>query len=114
MSYAAEMLLAHLKDDIGNSNLLWAEDFRKLVNSSRATTHEITSLLCLLSASITSQQPLPPYLKAPRPYSFDRKLEEIDKSILSIRHMYEPGFATFSVLQIAGRCIAGDIKQLLK
>ena len=114
MSYASDMLLSHLKDGISDSNLLWVEDFKKLVYTARRMTHDVTSLLCLLSASIAGRQPLPPYLKAPRPYSFDRQLEEIDKNILSIRHMYEPGFAAFSVLQISGRCIVGDVNRLLK
>ena len=114
MGYASEMLLPQLGESFDDSNLLWAEGFKRLISSARITTHDITSLLCLLSASITGRQALPPYLKAPKPYSFDRKLEEIDDEILSIRHIYEPGFAAFAVLQISARCIAGDVQQLLK
>ena len=92
----------------------WIHDFRTLVAHARITTHQITSVLCLLSASITNRQPLPPYLKTPRPYSFAKRLEALDKDILSLRHMAEPGFAAFAVLQVSTRCIVGDVDRLLR
>jgi hypothetical protein len=103
-----------MSDDPNASNSDWLHDFKKLVSSARVTTHEVTSVLCLLSASITNRQPLPPYLKTPRPYSFTRRLEALDKDILSIKHIAEPGYATFSVLQISTRCIVGDVDRLMR
>ena len=103
-----------LDEDSEESNSAWMQDFRRVVNSAKVTTHEITSLLCLLSASITNRQPLPPYLKAPRPYSFSKRLEALDKDILSIEHIAEPGFAAFAVLQISTRCIVGDVDRLMR
>ena len=96
------------------SDTAWLSDLRRLVINARITTHEVTSLLCLLSASISNGQPLPPYLKTPRPYSLSKRLEALDKDILSVRHIAEPGFATFSVLQISTRCIVGDVERLMK
>ncbi|KAA8650394.1 uncharacterized protein ATNIH1004_003078 [Aspergillus tanneri] len=113
LGYASDTLL-QLGDDPDESNSVWLHDFRRLVSSARITTHEVTSVLCLLSASITNQQPLPPYLKTPRPYSFSRRLEALDKDILSLRHIAEPGFATFAVLQISTRCIVGDVERLMR
>lgn len=92
----------------------WMTDFRRLINTAKVTTHEVTSLLCLLSASITNRQPLPPYLKAPRPYGFTKRLMELDSDLLSLRHIAEPGFAAFAVLQISTRCIVGDMDRLLR
>ncbi|PYH98031.1 MFS transporter [Aspergillus ellipticus CBS 707.79] len=112
LGYASDTLLQLGNDE--ESDSAWLQDFRRLVASARVTTHEITTVLCLLSASITNQQPLPPYLKTPRPYSFSKRLEALDKDILSLRHIAEPGFATFSVLQISTRCIVGDVKRLMK
>ncbi|PLB49083.1 MFS transporter [Aspergillus steynii IBT 23096] len=113
LGYASDTLL-QLGDDGDDSNTVWIHDFRRLVASARITTHEITSVLCLLSASITNRQPLPPYLKTPRPYSFSKRLEALDKDILSLRHIAEPGFATFAVLQISTRCIVGDVDRLMR
>ncbi|KAI9928419.1 hypothetical protein MW887_002463 [Aspergillus wentii] len=113
LGYASDSLL-HLGNDPDESDSAWIHDFKRLVASAKVTTHEVTSVLCLLSASITNRQPLPPYLKAPRPYSFSRRLEALDKDILSLRHIAEPGFAAFSVLQISTRCIVGDVDRLMR
>lgn len=111
LGYASEALS---KLGTNESESAWIHDFKALITQARITTHEITSVLCLLSASITNRQPLPPYLKTPRPYSFSKRLEALDKDILSIRHMAEPGYAAFSVLQISTRCIVGDVDRLLR
>lgn len=111
LSYASEALSKLGADE---SDSAWIHDFKALITQARITTHEITSVLCLLSASITNRQPLPPYLKTPRPYSFSKRVEALDKDILSIKHMAEPGYAAFSVLQISTRCIVGDVDRLLR
>ncbi|KAJ5757720.1 uncharacterized protein N7511_006414 [Penicillium nucicola] len=113
LGYASDTLM-HLSDGDDVTDTAWMLDFRRLVGTAKVTTHEVTSLLCLLSASITNRQPLPPYLKAPRPYSFTKRLEALDKDILSLRHIAEPGFAAFAVLQISTRCIVGDVDRLLR
>ena len=91
----------------------WLSDFRRLVKEANVTSRETTTLLTLLSASVASGQPLPPYLQAPEPYRLSAKLESLDAGILSIRHMAEPGFAAFAVMQISTKCINDDLKALL-
>lgn len=113
LGYASDTLM-RLGEDDDESNSAWMHDFRRLVGTTNVTTHEVTSLLCLLSASITNRQPLPPYLKTPRPYSFSKRLEALDSEILSLKHMSEPGFAAFAVLQISTRCIVGDVERLMR
>jgi hypothetical protein len=83
------------------------------VATANITTHQITSLLSLLSASIKNQQPLPPYLQTPRPYGLAERLKELDKNILNISHSAEPGYAAFAVLQLSTRCIVGDLNKLI-
>jgi hypothetical protein len=112
LGYASDSLKLLGNDD--ESDSAWLNDLKRLIASARVTTHQVTTVLCLLSASLTNQQPLPPYLKTPRPYSFSKRLEELDRSILSLRHIAEPGFATFAVLQISTRCIVGDVERLMK
>ncbi|KAL4807869.1 hypothetical protein BDV18DRAFT_136306 [Aspergillus unguis] len=112
LGYASDSIKNLGTDDESDSE--WLHNLKRLIASARITTHEITSVLCLLSASLTNQQPLPPYLKTPRPYSFSKRLEQLDKDILSLRHIAEPGFATFAVLQISTRCIVGDVEILMK
>jgi hypothetical protein len=102
-----------IQGDSAESGSEWFNDFKTVLQGQSLTTHEITSLLSLLSASITNQQPLPPYLKTPRPYSFDAQLRELDKDILSIRHSIEPGYAAFSVIQLSSRLIISDLEKLI-
>ncbi|KAJ4372705.1 hypothetical protein N0V86_008069 [Didymella sp. IMI 355093] len=92
----------------------WFNDFRRVMKDANVTSHEITTLLSLLSSSIQNGQPLPPYLKVPQGYQLSRKLEAVDSDILSIRHIAEPGYAAFAVMAISTRCISMDIERLLK
>jgi hypothetical protein len=92
----------------------WFASFRHILTSTRLTSHEITSLLSLLSSAIQSGQPLPPYLRAPRGYQLSEKLDQVDHDILSLRHIAEPGYAAFAVMAIGTRCIHMDLERLLK
>jgi hypothetical protein len=78
------------------------------------TSHEITSLLALLSSSISSGQPLPPYLTAPEGFQLSKRLDAVDHDILSLRHIAEPGYAAFAVMAISTRCIHMDLQRLLE
>ncbi|KAI9667372.1 MAG: hypothetical protein M1821_000187 [Bathelium mastoideum] len=91
----------------------WMQDFRELLRTSSVTSNEITSLLSLLSLSITTGQPLPPYMKTPTPFALGRKLESMDRDILSLRHLAEPGYAAFAMMQITTHSIITDIEKLL-
>jgi len=102
---------AHNDED---STSKWSEDFRHLMLEANLTTQEITSILSLLSGSIKNGQPLPPYLKTPKPYELSEKLEAMDNDILSVRHINESGYSALAVLQISSRCVVGDLDKLLK
>lgn len=82
MAYASTTFSIHDRDGEVSQ---WSKDFRKLLTSVNATSHQITSLLSLLSSSLSSGQPLPPYLEMPNPFHFLKKLESIDPDLLSIR-----------------------------
>jgi hypothetical protein len=97
-----------------DSESKWSENFRRLMLEANITTQEITSILSLLSGSIKNGQPLPPYLKTPKPYSLTAKLEEMDNDILSVRHINEAGYSALAVIQLCSRCALGDLDKLLK
>jgi hypothetical protein len=92
----------------------WLDDFRRVIGDANVTSHEITTLLSLLSSAIQNGQPLPPYLKVPNAYQLSRKLEAVDSDILSLRHIAEPGYAAFAVMAVSTRCISMDVEKLLK
>lgn len=112
ISYASGLLSN--EDDKDPDKATWLKTFANLVRSAKVTSHEMTSTLSLLSASVTNGNPLPPYLKAPEPYRLSAKLEEMDADILSINHIAEPGYAAFAVMQIATSLIIDDIGKLIE
>lgn len=92
---------------------LWITNFRKLIADANVTGQAVTTLLTLMSASLTSGQALPPYLKVPEPFQFSQKLDMMDKDLLSVRHIAEPGYASFAVIQISTKYIIDDLKKVL-
>lgn len=98
----------------GGSDSEWLSDFRRLTTEVHETSQEITTLLVLLSASVLRGQALPPFLKAPETFQLTRKLDAMDRDILSVRHIAEPGYSAFAVMQVASRCISDDLKALLR
>lgn len=115
ISYASESFLnTAYATNTDPTTIQWFEDFRRVILEARLTSHEITSTLALLSSSITNGQPLPPYLNPPQAYLLSKRMEQIDKDILSIRHIAEPGYAAFAVLQISTSCISMDLERLLR
>ena len=111
ISYSTKSLLA-AKDSPDETT--WIHDMRRLLTSVSSTTQEITSILALLSASVTNGSPLPPYLKVPEPYGLSDKLEAMDRSILSLDHAAEEGYASFAVTQVASSLISVDLGKLVE
>ncbi len=102
------------KADNSPETKLWVNNLGRLIKSVNITSHEITSMLSLLSASVANGHPLPPYLKAPQAYKLTEKLEALDADILSISHIAEPGYAAFAVMQIASSLISDDLGKLIE
>ena len=100
-------------DDDSDHHLEWLLSFRKLIGETNVTSQAITTLLTLMSASVANGQPLPPYLRVPEPFRYTEKLDEMDRDLLSVRHIAEPGYATFSVTQLGVKCVIDDLKVLL-
>lgn len=112
LSYASQSL--SLADKSAAEHTAWSNDFRRLVADHHSTSNQITSILSLLSSCLTNGQALPPYLELPQKYAFARRLESIDKNILSVRHIVEPEYSAFAVLQICGTCVTSDVEKLVK
>lgn len=105
---------SHLTSENREEKSQWSNDFRKLVTSVSNTSHQITSLLSLLSSSLSNGQPLPPYLEMPEPFQIVKKLDAIDRDLLSIRHIAEPEYGAFAVIQICAVSISRDLEELTR
>jgi hypothetical protein len=92
----------------------WMKDFKQLIASLQLTSQNVTSILSIVAAAISTGKPLPPYLKAPQPIRLSQLLESMDADILSPRHVLEPGYAAFGVMQVATTMLADDLEGLLE
>ncbi|PIB01099.1 hypothetical protein CB0940_00528 [Cercospora beticola] len=114
ISYASRTF-SHPEDNESSSrHTAWSQDFRKLLTSVNATSHKLTSLLSLLSSSITDARALPPYLEIPQHAKYVQRMEKIDKEILSVRHIDEPEYSAFAVIQICAQCINDDVVKITR
>jgi hypothetical protein len=114
MAYASKTFSSsHDREDGETGYSQWVRDFSASLKSTAHKSHEITSLLSLLSSSLTNGQPLPPYLRAPKPFQLAREINDIDPDILSISHLTEPGYAAFAVMQVASTIIIDSMESII-
>ncbi|OKL60136.1 hypothetical protein UA08_04566 [Talaromyces atroroseus] len=74
----------------------------------------ISSFLCHLSASVTNNQPLPPYLHTPPSFLLARRMQKINKELLHVRHLEDPTFSAFISLEVLRSVLAWCMKDLLR
>lgn len=92
----------------------WMKDFRQFAGDMNLTSHDITSTLCLVSTSISNAQPLPPYLKMPKPYDLVDRMAAADPEILSVSHLSQPCYSAFAVLEITSGLITEEMTHMVK
>ncbi|QIW98053.1 hypothetical protein AMS68_003571 [Peltaster fructicola] len=110
IAHASETISSRGPDDSEQSQ--WSQDFRKVVLAVSQNTNRVTSTLSLLSASLLNAQPLPPFMELPKQFEFVERLESVDAGILSIRHIAEPEYSAFVVIQLAAESLHWNLKQL--
>lgn len=113
MSYATQTWSMEGPDSKAPINHKWIDDLSKLLDSIDPTSHHITSILTLLSASVTQGSALPPYMQLPKPYQLSRRLEALDRGILDARHIEEPGYSAYAVMQVTSSLVTDDLKRLV-
>jgi hypothetical protein len=102
-----------LTDASSSDDGTWLKDFKQLIASLELTSHSVTSLLAILSGAIGSGKPLPPYLKAPERFHIGEMLCSLDSDILSTKHVCEPGYSAFAVMQVSTTMLSKDLADLL-
>lgn len=92
----------------------WAKDFNQVMSTLELTSHGVTSLLAILSGAITSGRPVPPYLRVPEAYHLGEALEGVETDVLNTKHVCEPGYSAFAVMQLSTTMLAEDLAGLLE
>ncbi|KAK9242053.1 hypothetical protein V1506DRAFT_548716 [Lipomyces tetrasporus] len=83
------------------------------LKSADFNSHQITSLLCHLSAAITNAQPLPPYLSTPESFPLARQMQKIDDKLLNISHIEDTSFSAFVALEVLRSVVSFSLQDLL-
>jgi hypothetical protein len=73
----------------------------------------VSHLYSLFSASVRTGSALPPYIQLPEPYNLSRRLEALDKGILDSRHVQEPGYSAYAVMQVCSSLVMDDLARLV-
>lgn len=90
----------------------WELDMLTLLKEIHTKSHGVTTRLCLLANCISTATALPPFLQPLEPFGLINQLQALDKEILGVRHITEPGYAAFAVMQIASRTMIIEINKL--
>ncbi|OBT92362.1 hypothetical protein VE01_09371 [Pseudogymnoascus verrucosus] len=92
----------------------WISQLARIaLESADFKSHSTTSLLCHLSGSIMSGEPLPPYLSTLHSFPLARQLQETDSDLLNIRHVEDPAFSAFVSLEVLRSQIGFSLKNIL-
>lgn len=113
MSYATQTWQEDLPIVDPSQRRRWLDELAALLDTVDPTSHAVTSVLTLLSASVTQGSALPPYMQMPEPYHLSRKLEKLDKGILDSRHVEEPGYSAYAVMQVTSSLVLDDLEKLV-
>ena len=92
----------------------WLENFRLVFEGAERTSHHTTMLLLVFANSMNTETPLPPFLRVPDPLLLSQYFDQIDKDVLSLRFVSEPGLATFAAMQVEVQCIHRRLEELLE
>lgn len=112
MSYTTRSWSGH-SDDKTDVRSQWFRDLVTVMDNVEPASHQVTSILALLSASVTQGNALPPFLSPPPPYNLNRRLEALDKGILDSRHITEPAYSAYAVMQVASSLVSDDLARLV-
>lgn len=113
MTYATETWSKSFPNSRASTRRAWLNDLSKLLDGLAPTSHGVTSTLSLLSGSVIQGTALPPYIQLPGSQSLNRMLEGLDSGILDSKHVEEPGYSAFAVLQVASALVRDDLDRLV-
>ncbi|KAH8668209.1 hypothetical protein BGZ60DRAFT_377054 [Tricladium varicosporioides] len=100
-------------NNIPTARRAWLHDLTLLVDKIGPTSHTVTSILSMLSASVRMGSALPPYMQLPEPYNLNKRLEALDSGILDARHVEEPGYSAYAVMQVTSGLMMDDLRRLV-
>jgi hypothetical protein len=92
----------------------WIRNLAHLAKSADFNSHKVTSVLCNLSAAVSSSQPLPPYLSLPQQFPLARKLRETNETVMHIQNVQDPVFPAFVSLEVLSSMVSLSLRDLVR
>jgi hypothetical protein len=116
LSYATQVWAANNPDKAQNhhtNDRKWLNDLSKLIGPINTTEEKLTSVLCQLSAAVSTGRSLPPRMEMPKAYQLSEKLRELDPDVLSIKHMQDAGYSAYAVMEVISSMITHNLDGLV-
>jgi hypothetical protein len=92
----------------------WLRLLATAIDSTDFHSHNITSLLCHLSAAVSTGTALPPYLSPPEPFPLARKLRTLNSGLLDRKNARDPAFSAFASLEVLSSVVNQNLTQLIR
>lgn len=127
-AFTSEQPLQPIANDIDASKAEneWLTAFRAFTANQHLTSPHITSTLCLVGASLSHAQPLPPHIPAPararsatvspvRSNAESSTSTAADttvqgESVLSVKHLDSPCYEAFAVMEVASALVKEEVE----
>ncbi|KAN0106719.1 hypothetical protein V8E51_009595 [Hyaloscypha variabilis] len=111
-------LMAQIPESLGDNfpepqEQEWLRRLAAVIKSTDFNSHIITSLLCHLSAVVSTGTALPPQLSPPEPFPLARKLHTHNNGILDRKNAPNPAFAAFASLEVLSSLVNKDLAKLI-
>lgn len=116
MSYATQVWSANDSDRAQHHQSgddRWLNDLSRLIGPVNVTEERLTSVLCQLSAAVSTGRPLPSRTELPKAYHLSDKLRQLDPEILRVKHMQEVGYSAYAVMEIISNMITHNANILV-
>jgi len=92
----------------------WLQRLAAVIESTDFNSHIVTSLLCHLSAAVSTGTALPPQLSPPYPFPLARKLRTLNNGLLDRENAQDPAFAAFASLEVLSSMVNKNLSKLLR
>ena len=92
---------------------IWTSGCGHLIAVLQSTARDVTTLLCIVAAAISTGKLLPPYLIPPQLVHLRRLIASVNRNILTAGHVHHAVYADFAVMQVSYALLAEDIEGVL-
>jgi hypothetical protein len=111
-------LMAKIPESLGDiptqQEQRWLRQLASAIEATDFNSHNITSLLCHLSAAVSTGTALPPYLSPPEPFPLARKLQKLNDGLLNRRNAQDPAFCAFASLEVLSSMVNKNLTKLIR